>query len=586
MKLLISRDIWRQHFDIWLDSVASGEQRGLIALAVYTNMAVYLVLAMAAPSDTAQAIYGLGACLLLTLSLLNSLELGSPRLLAWLSWLTMQSVITAATLLDGIWTINGLFYLTTPLPILLILGTSSAAAVIGLTGLTWGALVMLELNRQLPSPIHLLSDTYWPLLLFVGLTASLLIMPLTAYFIKRKLLEQLEERNARLVAAQANLREQRIQQQQFVASVSHELRTPMNAILGFLQAVHPQSSEQSGDRDMLNHMSDSAKQLLHIINDLLDFSQLNAGRLRLHPREFDLQALVLHVVGHYRTQVRDKGVSMTVNIDDMHKWYWGDPDRLSQILHKLMQNAAKFTDTGEIHVQLRMLVKSEVCLSVRDTGRGIDPLEQPRVFHRLSRVTSRTRRDMGGTGLGLPIAQALANLMGGNISLKSEVGKGSTFAVRLPLPPAKPPAASALAANDERQQPLRKDTLEGTIIIVDDNSVNRLVARHLLLSDMPKLEILEADGAQAAFTLLEQHAADLILMDVIMPDIDGLEATQIVLRQATTQTPWVIGMSADNSDDAVERCINVGMRSVLGKPFDRQQLALTVAQALRQKQGL
>jgi signal transduction histidine kinase len=575
---------WRQRFDQWLSVVAAGDQRGLIALSLYTNLAVYLSLALAAPSSVASTIYGMGAVSLWVLRTLNVRAWAAPATLAWMAWVAMHAVITSAVVWqDGVWTLSALFYLSTPLPMLLVLGLRPALWVVALNGLTWLGLSQFELNGWLPTPLREPTDLYWPLLLYVGLTFSLSVMPLVAYFIQRKLSEQLSERNALLIRTQANLREQRAQQEQFVASVSHELRTPMNAILGFLQAVDPRWVNDPQDQEMVDHMSNSAQQLLRIINDLLDFSQLEAKRLRLQPRAFDVHALVRQVLATYSAELQAKGVALTVDLHDDHAWVWGDPERVGQALHKLLANASKFTPRGEVSLRVWRASPTTLHFAVRDSGRGIQGPELERVFSRLSRLTSRTRRDMGGTGLGLPIAQALAGLMGGHISVRSQLGTGSTFTLALPLPQVAP--ASELNTPSATHEPSAAQTC-ARVLIVDDSPVNRLVAQHLLQSDFSQLTILQADGADAALAMIHEHAIDLVLMDVVMPEVDGIEATRRILASGAACLPWVLGLTADTSDDVVQRCLSAGMRDVLAKPFDRQQLALSVAQHLRQKQSL
>ena len=569
--------------DNWLDFLADGSARGIIALTLHTNLFVYGVLALLAPSSTATTIYGVASLGLLGLRWVNARSLASPSVVAWLTWAVMHSCITSAAILqDGVWTISILYYLTTPLPILLALGWRSSIVVIAINVVTWLSLAQLELSALLPVPLRDLSDLYWPVLLFVGLAVSISTMPLAAYLIQRRLSDQLSERNRLLETMQSDLRTQRTHQEQFVASVSHELRTPMNAILGFLQAVDPQTVTDEEDQEMLDHMSTSATQLLQIINDLLDFSQLEAKRLRLLPRPFHLHNLVREVTQSYRLELKNKGVGFTLSMDSQSPWVMGDPERLGQILQKLLENALKFTDHGEVRVCLTRGDSGSTQLVIQDSGRGINPHELSRIFDRFSNVTSRTRRNMGGTGLGLPIVQALVGLMGGSVTASSVHEHGSTFTVNLPLPSCESPAS----ATDSSSISFQQGPTKGVVLIVDDSPVNRMVAKHLLRSDFPDLTLIEAEDALSAMDMMRAQAVDLILMDVIMPQTDGIEATRQILASPGLHDPWVVGLTADTTDDVVQRCLDAGMRSVLTKPFERQVLSRTIAGYLRQKQSL
>lgn len=279
----------------------------------------------------------------------------------------------------------------------------------------------------------------------------------------------------------------------------------------------------------------------------------------------------------FEMRLSEKGVALRLQMDaSVPEWVMGDADRLSQILINLLGNAAKFTAQGHVELRAKFGDDQRLHVAVEDTGCGIEKNQMSAVFDRFSSITENTRREYGGSGLGLSITQNIIQLMGGEIGAKSLIHVGSTFWFKVPLQPVTPPEVNAAAPTDSPQPRLES----GRILIVDDSSVNRLVARQMLKSSLPDVAVVEADGGVNAIEFQQQESFDVILMDVIMPDIDGIEATQQILA-LHGKRPIVIGLTADVTKSVHQRCLDVGMDSVILKPYEKLTLINAVSRAIR-----
>ncbi len=358
-----------------------------------------------------------------------------------------------------------------------------------------------------------------------------------------------------------------------LANMSHEIRTPMTGVVGFanLLAGTTLTPEQ---REYVDGIRSSGEALLTLINDILDFSKIEAGRLELESRPFELRPAVEKAVALFTARVKEKGLRLTVSVDPrVPAVIAGDAGRLRQILINLLGNAVKFTDVGEVALTVTACDAPgkwhRISFAVRDTGPGIPPEHQQRIFDSFSQVDASITRKYGGTGLGLAISRSLAEQMGGHLRLESTVGQGASFSfsilaetAELPQPASVPPATRTLPAD----LPALK------VIVADDNAVNRKVAVSLL-----KLLGYQADSASSAKDLLEllrSTVYDVVFMDVHMPEMDGLEATRRIRQDfPAARQPRVVAMTAAAFPEDRARCLEAGMDDYISKPAGLEDLA-------------
>ncbi len=367
---------------------------------------------------------------------------------------------------------------------------------------------------------------------------------------------------------------------EFLAVISHEVRTPMSGIIGLVQLVlDTQLTDQQ--RDYLATVLASAQALTALLDDILDLSKLEAGRMTLEEVPFDPRRLVEGVTALLQSRAEDKGLALSTRMpgsvpDSLH----GDPTRLRQILLNLVSNAIKFTQTG--HVVVRVTADPagpgyvSLCLAVDDTGIGISAEDQQRLFSDYAQADPSITRRFGGTGLGLAICRRITEAMGGEIGVESAEGEGSTFWVRLSLPRSEAEAPKPAAA---ASLPPTLSETPGRVLVVEDNAVNQKVLLGVLERDGHQVTI--ARSGTEAVERAATGAYDLILMDVRLPGIDGLEATHRIraMEGPVAQVP-IIAMTARALAGDVEACLGAGMNAYLPKPVDLSALRRTIAAAL------
>jgi PAS domain S-box-containing protein len=362
----------------------------------------------------------------------------------------------------------------------------------------------------------------------------------------------------------------------FLATMSHEIRTPLNAVIGLSHLAHDHAHDDQL-RDYLQKIESAGKGLLGIINDILDFSKIEAGRMQVEHVPYDPR----EVIGDARRQLEfgatEKGLALHVEIDNaLPQRLLGDPLRLRQILLNLISNAIKFTSHGS--VDLRASVRDgHFCCAVVDSGIGINAEQMSRLFAPFSQADSSTTRNYGGSGLGLTISRRLAGLMGGTLKAASEASKGSAFTLCLPLEEATgavPPAPTFTAT------PEKEESLAGArVLLVEDNAVNQHIGRTLL--GKLGLEVTVAANGQEALDLVEQQSFNLVLMDIHMPVMDGIEATHHLReRYSATELP-IVAMTADAFAEDRERCIAAGMNDHIAKPLDVRVFPTLIRRWLR-----
>jgi len=387
---------------------------------------------------------------------------------------------------------------------------------------------------------------------------------------------ELEEKRKELLRTAA-LREQ------FIATVSHELRTPMNAILGFNNMLLARVSDNPQALKILNHTRQSADHLLTVINDVLDYSQLQAGKINVQYETFALRDTVHTAFDLFAQRVESMHLQYTCTIDDnVPHWVHADRHRLMQILVNLLGNAIKFTHQGHVILHVR---QQPLCVhfSVRDTGIGIPEAQQPKIFQRFVQAEDDIQSRYGGNGLGLSITQRLVELMGGHIGFESKPGEGSMFWFTLPLVEVAPPEVEAPRA----KTPAATSVTVPRFLVVDDHPINRLLVRQILKNNWKNCELVEADNGIKALDALRQQDFDVVLMDMVMPEMDGIEATtalRLSFDQPTRDTP-VLGLTANVNPQDLERFADAGVSAVVLKPFDAVKLCAQVEQMLTEKKS-
>lgn len=388
---------------------------------------------------------------------------------------------------------------------------------------------------------------------------------------------------AKVAAEQANLAKSA-----YLANMSHEIRTPLNAIIGLTHLLRRAACtpEQAGRLDKIDA---AGQHLLSIINDVLDLSKIEAGKLHLDCADFHLMAILDAVVSIVGQSAREKGLRLEVDGDAVPLWLHGDPTRLRQALLNFAGNAVKFTERGSVALRARLLAESAEGLLVRfevaDTGVGLTPEKMARLFTPFDQGDETTASRYGGTGLGLVIVRRLAQMMGGDAGVQSEPGVGSTFwfTARLQrgfgIEPGVPVRLKEVA-----EDKLRRSRAGARILLVEDNPVNLEVASELLNAVGLAVDVA-ANGSEAV-SKVASGEYDLVLMDLQMPVMGGLEATEIIRMQQERATLPIIAMTANTFADDRQACLNAGMNDFVAKPVDPDDLYSTLLKWLGRREGV
>jgi PAS domain S-box-containing protein len=387
---------------------------------------------------------------------------------------------------------------------------------------------------------------------------------------------------------------------EFLANVSHEIRTPMNGIIGMTDLVLDSTLSQT-QRDYLETVRQSADALMYIINDLLDLSKIEAGRMELESIDFELRGMLEHLAKPIALSASRKGLALALELaPDLPPMVRGDPGKLGQVLVNLLGNAVKFTEAGSVTLSVRSLGvvggvvggdgadpdpdAIEIAFAVRDTGVGIPEDKQQLIFDAFSQADSSTSRRFGGTGLGLAITRRIVHAMNGEIAVDSAPGQGSTFRFTVRVG-----AASGRSTADPAGRTHRATVGDGTeaagiegplplqILLAEDNPVNQKLAQ-VLLHKLGHTVTVACDGKQAV-AQMAQSRFDLVLMDMQMPEMDGLEATRLI--RAAGHTLPIVAMTANAMDSDRRRCSEAGMDDFLAKPVRAPDLAAVLARQRR-----
>lgn len=361
----------------------------------------------------------------------------------------------------------------------------------------------------------------------------------------------------------------------FLATMSHEIRTPLNGVLAMAQ-VMAAGDMAPNQREQLEIIRASGQDLLAILNDILDLSKVEAGKLELEEVEFDLLELVRGAQSAFTALANRKGLSFGFDIGEAGGVYFGDPTRVRQILYNLTSNALKFTDRGEVRLsalyQDRMLI-----LTVKDTGIGIDPAVTPHLFEAFTQADSSTTRRFGGTGLGLAICRDIARLMGGEITVASELGVGSTFTVRLPIERRRLGSCAPPPAAPEDEALHEPSGVELRVLAAEDNPTNQLVLR-ALLHQIGATPVIVENGLEA-IEAWEAGDFHVLLLDVQMPKMGGPAAAQHIRakeRELGRRRTPIIALTANAMSQQVSEYLASGMDAVVTKPIDVRELFTTL----------
>lgn len=430
----------------------------------------------------------------------------------------------------------------------------------------------------------------------MDLLLILLVVALILLFIRRRirasaemqkwLREKVKEKTHELEVEMERAEQSEKAKEQFLANMSHEIRTPMNAILGMTRLLL--EKEPRGDQmRYLNAIKESSDNLLVIINDILDLSKIEAGKIIFENIEFSIREKANAMMQTLLLVSPEKNLTIQLNIDDdVPEMLIGDPYRLNQIWMNLAGNAIKFTEKGS--VELRISVQSRVDkqvtlrMEVKDTGIGISPEKLSSIFDMFTQETTSTTRKFGGTGLGLAICKRLIELQGGSIDVKSTPGQGSVFGFDISY---KIGSKSAKLEDHRNGKPKEIRLHDLNILLAEDNEFNTMVAVDTLERMIPGVRIDVAPTGKVAVELAIKNRYDLILMDLQMPEMDGYEATRLLrsYNDENINSVPIIAMTASVIQSEVDKCFECGMNAFVGKPFNPDELLEKIAQNLLKK---
>ncbi len=382
----------------------------------------------------------------------------------------------------------------------------------------------------------------------------------------------------------------------FLATMSHEIRTPMNALNGMAYLLGKSSLDER-QRQYVATLQDACKDLLHIVDNVLDLSKIEAGQISLTPQPFRVTQLVDDVNRLFAANAQTKGLYLVTQIDDgLAPELMGDPGRLKQMLSNLVGNAIKFTTEGGIAIEAQVAAGPDTAsdpnvdlwLRVKDTGIGMSADTLQRLFTPYQQGHHDQAHNYGGTGLGLSIVKTLAELMGGEVGVRSVLGSGSEFWMRIPCAPvvrdgmSAEPNAPSHSGFGGLGSPIGHQRLTGArILVVDDSEVNALIARQILLFEQADVRV-ETDARQAVTWLIDHpNDIDLVLMDVQMPEMDGREATRQLRAQHPDKALPILALSAGVTEQERLQALQAGMNDFISKPFEAAQLVEAVSQWLR-----
>lgn len=395
-------------------------------------------------------------------------------------------------------------------------------------------------------------------------------------------IEKAKELEAQLIESKDVAEKAAMTKSQFLSTMSHEIRTPMNAVIGFthlLQQLNPREDQM----EYIKMLKFSAENLLVLINDILDFSKIEAGRIEFEEADFNLKELISNIRLALLQKASEKDIQIKLFIDeDLPSAIKGDPVRLGQILTNLISNAVKFTKVGKVTITASLTRKTDtvttIDFEVTDTGIGIEPEKINHIFESFTQASSATTRKFGGTGLGLTITRRLLELMGSQIKVKSEFGRGSTFYFSLDMKNSE----KNFADQKNNEYTVETKSLKGVkLLIAEDNQINVILAKqYMRLWD---IECDVAENGEIALMLVQNGHYDMVLMDLQMPEMDGYQTT-IAIRNLPDEKYKklpIVALTASAMLDIKDQAFVVGMNDYISKPFNPDELFRKIAQYTR-----
>ncbi|MDN3579832.1 ATP-binding protein [Mucilaginibacter flavus] len=372
---------------------------------------------------------------------------------------------------------------------------------------------------------------------------------------------------------------------QFLSIMSHEIRTPMNAVIGFTHLLIHQDPKPEQE-EFLGFLKFSAENLLVLINDILDFSKIEAGKVEFESVDFSVTDLIKNIRLSLLQKANEKNIQIKLMMDqDLPNALIGDPVRLGQILTNLISNAVKFTHKGKVTITASLIHSNEdtsaIDFEIADTGIGIMPDKIEHIFESFSQASSDTTRKYGGTGLGLTITKRLLQLLGSDIHLKSEYGKGSVFSFNLTFKNSK----KRLSSTSDSDEFYALKSLKGTrLLIAEDNQINVILAKQFMKQWEVECDV--AENGEIALMLVKTHDYDMILMDLQMPEMDGYQTTSAIreLPGDKYKNLPIIALTASAMLDIQDMAFTVGMNDYISKPFNPNELHRKIALYSRQKE--
>jgi len=416
-------------------------------------------------------------------------------------------------------------------------------------------------------------------LMYANAISSIIFLLLTLLFIYSfRLFRATQQQHEALLVEKEKTQKALEFKSKFLSNMSHEIRTPLNAIIG-LTELSLKTELSPKQQDFMDKINASGKLLLGVINDILDISKIESGKMQIEKHTFNLKKCVENVQSMFISQAEAKGLEIVIHYKDIENFQRvGDSLRISQILTNLVSNAIKFTSKGLIEISVIGINERDVRFEVKDNGIGLKPEQIDSLFEDFTQADMDTSRKYGGTGLGLSISKNLTQMMGGEIFVESEYSKGSTFIFTLPLEVDREEEKSEQKVErslDELEEEL--NLLKNTkILIAEDNKMNQSLLE-MLLEDT-SLQLTFADDGAIAVEMASKEDFDLILMDIQMPNMNGFEATELI-RQKDKLIP-IIALSANVMQEDIQKCLDAGMNAHLAKPIDTKKLYLTLLQFL------
>jgi signal transduction histidine kinase/CheY-like chemotaxis protein len=391
----------------------------------------------------------------------------------------------------------------------------------------------------------------------------------------------LQEKNAQLIQTQKF-------KETFLANMSHEIRTPLNAIVGIVNILRKTKVDEEQAR-YLKSIKDASSNLQVIIDEILDFSKLEAGKVELEQIGFRPKALLDLTYDILQFKAGDKNLEFSVNTaEEVPEVVLGDPVRINQVLINLAGNAIKFTENGFVRISVKQVSSnadvSKLRFEIQDSGIGISPEQKLKIFDQFSQASGDTNRKYGGTGLGLAISRQLVELHSGILDVDSVIGAGSTFWFEIPVP-----IGTVADLEEDQAESASAEELKGIrILLAEDNAMNVMVAVDTLEMEISDVVIEVAGNGQIALDMLEAADYDLVLMDVQMPEMDGYEATRKIraLSDPEKAAIPIIAMTANATRSEIQACFDAGMDEYLAKPFETQDLLEKMLKTLQKKNRL